>query len=351
MARHRIALMLITYLALILLIISGCAILDIEDQSKNRKNGTTGMIQVMLTDAPLDWATVDAMYITIRDVKISRSDDKWQTLDFETTKVNLLELQNGVSTTLGVWELEAGTYEQIRLILDMLKPENNAVVYNDSTVQPFKVPSGGQTGIKIIGPFKIEEGSTSSVLIDFDAKNSLKELGNGNLMLEPTIKVLDTMITKGTLLFVEDFGTGKSADDIQRWDEIEHFDHEDKCMVVEGSDLGGRLARIYGYDAMDTNHSFFRRIDLNGIEKKVLRLEARRSSGWIGTDLVHLELFYENKWHSVHKFNYGKTETFFSVIEIPLTEEMMETMFYIRFRNGIENQFEYLDIDNIEIYM
>jgi len=189
------------------------------------------------------------------------------------------------------------------------------------------------------------------VLLDFDARSAVNELGNGDLLLKPTIKILDTMIAEGTFFFVEDFGTGKSDDLIPNWDEIENEARKDKCMVVEGSPLGGRMARIYGNDYNGTNHFFFKRIDLPGYEEKVLRLQAKRSPEWNGSDLVHLELFYEDDWHSAYKFNYRNTGELFSILEIPLTEEMMDTMFYIRFRNGIENQFEYLDIDNIEIYM
>jgi len=305
----------------------------------------------MLTDAPLDWATVDEMRVTISGVEISRSEDSWLSLIDSVQEVNLLELQNNVFITLGVKEIAAGTYEQLRLILDVSEPENNAIVFTDQSVQPFKVPSGGQTGIKIIGPIVVEEGKTTSVLLDFDAQSSVNELSNGDLLLKPTIKILDTLISENTYFFVEDFGTGKSDNTIPNWTEIEDHNNEDKCMVVEGSELGGRMARIYGYDVMGTDHSFFKRIDLPGYEEKVLRLHAKRSPGWNGVDLVHLELFYEDDWHSVYKFNYRNTDELFSILEIPLTEDMMDTMFYIRFRNGIEDQFEFLDIDNIEIYM
>ena len=343
MGRYRIALMLITYLALIILIIAGCTLVGDEEQP--------GVLRVMLTDAPLDWETVDAMRVTIRDVEISRSDGSWQSLDFVPKRVNLLELQNGVFTTLGVEELEAGIYEQLRLILDVSEPENNAIVFNDETVQPFTVPSGEQTGVKIIGPFEIEAGNTTSVQLDFDARSSVVELGNEDLILKPTITVLDTLVTEGLLLFFEDFGTGESANDIPNWDEIEYFEREDKCMVVEGSELGGQMARICGYDAFGTNHYFFKRIDLNGYEEKVLRLQARRSTGWSGADLVYIELFYDGTWHLGEKLNYRNVGTTFTGIEILLTEEMMETEFYLRFRNGIEDENEYLDIDNMEIIM
>ena len=338
--------MLITYLALIMLIITGCMLVGEEELSG------TGVLRVMLTDAPLDWATVDKMLVKIGAVEISRADGSWQPLGFDNTEVDLLQLQNGVFTTLGVKELVAGTYLQLRLILDVSDPKNNMIVYIDDNVDPdpLKVPSSEQTGIKIIGPIVIEEGKTTSVLLDFDAQSSVVELGNGDLILKPTIKVLDTLVTEGILLFVEDFGTGESDDVIPDWVEIENFAGEDRCMVVEGSKLGGRMARIYGTDVNGTNHLFYKQIYLSGYEEKVLRLQAKRSPGWNGSDLVHLELYYGDDWHSVYKFNYRNTGELFSIVEIPLTEEMMETMFYVGFRNGIADQFECLDIDNIEIY-
>ena len=332
------------YLALTMLFISGCTLLGMEEQSGN------GVLRVMLTDAPLDWETVDQMRVTISGVEISQSKDSWLTLIDSPQEVNLLELQNNVFITLGVKEIHAGTYEQLRLILDVSEPENNAIVYTDQDPQPFEVPSGGQTGIKIIEPIVVEVGKTTSVLLDFDAQSSVNELGNGDLLLSPTIKILDTVISDNTYFFVEDFGTGKSDNVIPNWIEIEDFNNEDKCMVVEGSELGGRMARIYGYDAMGTNHAFFKRIDLPGHEVKMLKLQARRSPGWNG-DVVYLEFFYENDWHYGYTFTINNTGESFSILEIPLTEEMMDTMFYIRFRNGIDNQHEYLDIDNIEIYM
>ncbi len=75
----------------------------------------------------------------------------------------------------------------------MSEPENNAIVFNDNTVQPFTVPSCEQTGLKIIGPFEIEAGNTTSVLLDFDVRSSVVELGNGGLILKPAITVLDTL--------------------------------------------------------------------------------------------------------------------------------------------------------------
>ena len=258
MGRHRITLMLIMYLALTTLFISGCTLLGLEEQSG------TGVLRVMLTDAPLDWETVEQMRITISGVEISQSEDSWLPLINLPQEVNLLELQNNVFITLGVKEIPAGTYEQLRLILDVSEPDNNAIVYTDQDSQPFEVPSGGQTGIKIIGPIVVEDEKTTSVLLDFDAESSVNELGNGDLLLSPAIKILDTVISDNTYFFVEDFGTGKSDNAIPNWIEIEDFNNEDKCMVVEGSELGGRMARIYGLNAMDTNHSFFKRIDLPG---------------------------------------------------------------------------------------
>ena len=61
-------------------------------------------------------------------------------------------------------------------------------------------------------------------------------------------------------------------------------------------------------------------------------------------------MFYDDSWHNPFMFNVSTTGDTYSEMEIPLTAEMMETQFYVRFRNGLSNPDQYLDIDNVELY-
>jgi len=55
-----------------------------------------------------------------------------------------------------------------------------------------KIPSGYQTGIKIVHGFNIEEDQTTELILDFSASESIVMPGHdGEWLLKPTIKVID----------------------------------------------------------------------------------------------------------------------------------------------------------------
>lgn len=118
---------------------------------------------------------------------------------------NLLDLINGKTAALGVADLSTGTYTQIRLIL-AIKPDSSTNILGNShtyanylitqTDEPIKlkVPSGIQTGIKLVHPFNIVSGSIVGLILDFDAGRSVLMAGHsGEWLLKPTIKIIDTL--------------------------------------------------------------------------------------------------------------------------------------------------------------
>ncbi len=80
-------------------------------------DGGTGTMTVEMTDAPIDSA--DAVNVFIESVEVNRdgSSEGWTTLNEPQQEYDLLELTNGATTVLGTSQLEAGTYQQIRLVL------------------------------------------------------------------------------------------------------------------------------------------------------------------------------------------------------------------------------------------
>lgn len=117
---------------------------------------------------------------------------------------NLLELVNGVREILGITTLDAGHYTQMRLIigevpdqgLNMFSQKHdfaNYIINLDDEVHELKVPSGTNTGLKIVNGFDINENQTTELILDFDAMRSVvKARKSGKYLLKPTIKVLDT---------------------------------------------------------------------------------------------------------------------------------------------------------------
>lgn len=96
----------------------------------------------------------------------------------ETVSYNLLELRNDVTATLaGDLEIPAGTYSEIRLLID----GEASLVDTNGTVYNLKVPSGTQTGIKIqLENLEIVGDSETTVTLDFNLEDSFVLRGNPN---------------------------------------------------------------------------------------------------------------------------------------------------------------------------
>lgn len=169
--------------------VAGC------DDSPTGSDGDTGTMQVVLHDAPTNYQEVN---VTIERVEVNNSADEetgWITISEPNQTYDLLELTNGATEVLGSEELEAGTYEQIRLIL----ADNGHTVVVNGTEHDLTIPSGQQTGIKLNINAEIEPNITYTILLDFDASRSVVETGNEqsgiNYQLKPVIKATNEAIT------------------------------------------------------------------------------------------------------------------------------------------------------------
>jgi hypothetical protein len=187
-------------LSLSILIFTGCG-------GGGSSGGGTGTLSMALTDSATD--KYSAIYVTIDEVQVNKKDSTsngnsgWKTVATPMKTYNLLKLVNGVTETLGEDELEAGTYHQIRLIIGKTAesenningephPDANYVVLNDGSYVHLKVPSGYNTGVKLVHNFEVEEGSFVELVLDFEACRSVVETGSGKYILKPTIKVIET---------------------------------------------------------------------------------------------------------------------------------------------------------------
>ena len=203
-------------LFLFMTIFNGC--------SGTSSSGDTGALSLSLTDSSSD--QYDAVYVTIDEIKVhSKGEDNWITVEAPKTTYNLLNLVNGRMETLGEVELDPGVYTQMRLYLGDTHDNNinligdphphaNYVIDADG-VHELKIPSGYQTGVKLVHKFEIVPDRTVDLILDFDACASVVKAGkNGKYLLKPTIKITDAVnnaIVNGIVLGAQQMGLEDDA--------------------------------------------------------------------------------------------------------------------------------------------
>ncbi len=173
-------------------------------------SATTGTMNVHLVDGPI--SGYQQVNVNIQSVEINNGGN-WITLASPNKTTNLLSLTGGVSELIASGAtLPAGHYSQMRLILG----SGNNVVLSDGTTQPLKVPSGLQTGIKLVVSFDVAAGTTADVWIDFDAAHSIQVVqagASGMYMLRPTVWAYDKTVTGSISGTLTDSATTKPLGD------------------------------------------------------------------------------------------------------------------------------------------
>ena len=188
--------------SLFILIFAACG----GDGGGSNSGSETGILSVNLADNTIQGCK--AVFVTIDEVRV-HTHGGWQQLTPASPSHthNLLELQNGVREKLGIAKLTAGPYTQMRLIIgdspDVGHPSANYIIDEDDDYHELKIPSGYNTGIKIVHGFYIEKDQTTELILDFCVSDSIVMPGHDEeWLLKPTIKVLDTdnySIVSGTV--------------------------------------------------------------------------------------------------------------------------------------------------------
>lgn len=174
------------------------------------ENNNSGALTLSLLDAPTE--DYNAVYVTVRTVRVHEKGGRWHHVASPHTTCNLLELVGGLRQHLGIVDLDEGDYNQLRIILgetpddginilSETHPFANYLIDSANDYQELKVPSGFKSGIKVIHGFRIGENETTDLILDFDASQSIVKAGNsGKWLLKPVIRVLtenDAAVIKG----------------------------------------------------------------------------------------------------------------------------------------------------------
>lgn len=175
----------------------------------------TAHVRVLLTDAPIDY--IEAAMVDIGPVQLvpaEGEDGGIVTLSEDGTDgpVDLLTLQNAATQILADAEIEAGMYAQLRLIVQSASVTlvEGYQFVDGSTEMDLVVPSGAQTGIKLLlgaadgdedgegdGDGGLELSGDMVLVVDFDVSESFRIQGNPEtpagikgMHFQPTLRVV-----------------------------------------------------------------------------------------------------------------------------------------------------------------
>ena len=157
-------------------------------------DGGEARLTVRLTDAPFPFDLAEAAEVSITRIELLAAEadddpsndegddeavrDRVVLYDGEPFLLNLLDLRDGVSTTLvDAIEIPAdGSYNRLRFFVG----EDAEVRFVDGSVYGLKLPSAQQNGIRVALPdYAFDEGDGEiDVLIDFDLEKSFVTRGN-----------------------------------------------------------------------------------------------------------------------------------------------------------------------------
>jgi hypothetical protein len=189
--------------AAVVLSLTGCGSSD-KDAS--------GLLTVKLTDSPVDRAS--EVVVVFTGIELKHESGPPFSIDFCAPgdppaqcrkSIDLLTLQDGVTVDLlDEVQVEAGRYEWIRLkvLAEQNLQDGSYIVLEEGGAQyPLWVPSGAQTGLKLVRPFVVAQGGVTELVIDFDLRKSvLAPPGLApNYILKPTLRLVDKLQT-GTIV-------------------------------------------------------------------------------------------------------------------------------------------------------
>lgn len=112
------------------------------------------------------------------------------TFNFATPRtIDLMQQQGGNSASLlNGTKLPAGNYAWIRL---MVASTGNTITLSDGSVHPLTIPSGDESGLKLVDGFTVANGGVVDFTIDFDLRRSVI-LANGQYILKPVLRLMNS---------------------------------------------------------------------------------------------------------------------------------------------------------------
>ncbi|MGH8372034.1 MAG: DUF4382 domain-containing protein [Gammaproteobacteria bacterium] len=153
----------------------------------NSSSSGNATLNLAVTDTPVDGAT--SVVVTFTGVQLQGAGGAAMEYDFAMPKqIDLLKQQgsNSASLLTGV-SIPAGNYQWIRLLVDM---SQSTITTSDGNMHQLTIPSGDQTGLKLVSGFTLAAGDIANFTIDFNLRQSIT-LANGIYILKPALRLMN----------------------------------------------------------------------------------------------------------------------------------------------------------------
>jgi uncharacterized protein DUF4382 len=132
-----------------------------------------GQMSLAVADAPVDGA--QAVVVKFTGVELTGNGGSPITITLAQPKtIDLLKQSGMASAVLFDQPIPAGSYGQIRLmVVADGDPSNSYIIFSDGTMHGLQVPSGSETGLKLVSGFSVPSGGVVDYTIDFDLRQAI----------------------------------------------------------------------------------------------------------------------------------------------------------------------------------
>jgi hypothetical protein len=136
-------------------------------------DGGSGSMSLAVGDAPVDGA--EKVVVVFTGVELIPDAGNPVTVTFAAPRtIDLLNDSGTASAQLFSQPIPAGSYGQIRLmVVADGNPSNSYIMLSDGTMHGLQVPSGSETGLKLVSGFTVPASGVVDYTIDFDLRQAI----------------------------------------------------------------------------------------------------------------------------------------------------------------------------------
>jgi hypothetical protein len=156
-------------------------------------SGGSAAMKLSVADAPIDGAT--AVVVKFTGVELTADSGNPVTINFAQPKtIDLVNDSGKATAVLFDQPIQSGHYGQIRLmVVADGDPNNSYIALSDGTTHGLSVPSGSETGLKLVSGFTVPSSGVVDYTIDFDLRKAITCPGGQSpaCTLKPAERLVD----------------------------------------------------------------------------------------------------------------------------------------------------------------